>query len=401
MVPAKILQVFSRYEYYGGEESCVYSIGDALQELFEVEYFLTSTAEFLNTSLLKKASLPLRIFNNQEVIHRLRRFQEIGKFNLWQIHNVFPAMSPAVYSEAFSRGIPVVHYLHNYRFGCVNGFFLEHGKPCQKCIQGNFWPAVANKSWRNSRIASGGMGSVLSHVRKMGVFEKVTKWIAISHAQKALHVAMGIPTDRIEVIPHFYEKPGAPPMPTPNGHALFMGRLSPEKGVMQLLEAWKLLGRKDKKLVIAGEGPELPALKAFVQQHRLENVTFTGFLRSEEQAAVWAQAAFCVMPSIWEEPFGMVVLEAWANARPIIGHQIGALPELISHGQTGLLSPAFRPDLLAANLELAFNSPKLCLDMGIKGRMILKVKFTRAEWRERMIALYASIGFASSPAETL
>ena len=393
MAAPKILQIFSRYEYYGGEESSVYRIGDALQQLCEVEYFLASTAEFLNTGALKKATIPARIFYNPEVLRRLRRFQGIGRFNLWQIHNVFPAMSPAVYTEAFKLGIPIVHYLHNYRFGCTNGFLLNHGSPCQKCIKGNFWPAVMNKSWHESRVASGAMGAVLNHVRRIGVFDKVAGWIAISHAQKALHVEMGIPEDRISVIHHFHEKKGMPPKPNPNGHALFIGRLSPEKGVDQLLEAWKILGRKDKQLLIVGEGPEMPKLQAYVKQHQLSNVIFTGFLEPKAQTEVWAQAAFSVVPSIWEEPFGMVVLESWGNARPVIGYNIGALPELITDQETGLLSPAFRPDLLAANLDRAFSSPKECLDMGIKGRMILRVKFTKTQWLERMIALYSSLGF--------
>ena len=393
MASPKILQVFSRYEYYGGEESSVYRIGDALQKNFEVEYFLASTAEFLNTTALKKATVPLRIFHNPEVLRRLRRFQGIGKFNLWQIHNVFPAMSPAVYMEAFRKGIPIVHYLHNYRFGCTNGFFLNHGKPCQLCIKGNFWPAVANKSWHESRVASAAMGSVLNYVRKIGLFEKVAKWIAISDAQKALHVAMGMPEDQIEVIYHFYEQKAMPPKPAPNGHALFIGRLSPEKGVAQLLEAWKILGRKDKKLFIVGEGPEMPHLQAYAQEHQLSNVVFTGFLSGNDQKEIWSQAAFSVVPSIWEEPFGMVVLESWANTRPVIAHDIGAMPELISDGETGWLTPAFRPDLLAATLDQAFSSPKQCLDMGIKGRMLLKVKFTKLEWMERMVALYGSLGF--------
>jgi len=250
-----------------------------------------------------------------------------------------------------------------------------------------------NKSWHESRVASGAMGADLNHVRRIGVFDKVAGWIAISHAQKALHVEMGIPEDRISVIHHFHEKKGMPPKPNPNGHALFIGRLSPEKGVDQLLEAWKILGRKDKQLLIVGEGPEMPKLQAYVKQHQLSNVIFTGFLEPKAQTEVWAQAAFSVVPSIWEEPFGMVVLESWGNARPVIGYNIGALPELITDQETGLLSPAFRPDLLAANLDRAFSSPKECLDMGIKGRMILRVKFTKTQWLERMIALYSSLGF--------
>ncbi|HWB59502.1 MAG TPA: hypothetical protein VG733_08420, partial [Chthoniobacteraceae bacterium] len=179
MPRTRIMQIFSRYEHYGGEEGSVYRIGDAMQDQFDVEYFLASTAEFINSPLHEKLTIPLRIFHNPEVARRLKRVQEIGRFDVWQIHNVLPAMSPVVYSTAFRLRIPIVHFLHNYRFGCTNGFFLQHGIPCQRCMHGNFWPAFVGKSWRNSRVLSGAMGAVLYHIRHMDLFNRVTQWIAI------------------------------------------------------------------------------------------------------------------------------------------------------------------------------------------------------------------------------
>jgi glycosyltransferase involved in cell wall biosynthesis len=393
MPRTKILQIFSRYIYYGGEEGSVYRIGDALQDEREVEYFLSSTLEMMSVGLFNKLKFPAQIFHNKEIARRLRRFQDIGKFDVWQIHNVLPAMSPVVYRCAFDWNIPILHYLHNYRFGCTNGFFLQRGVPCQKCIKGNFWPAFFGKSWHDSHLISGAMGAVLYYARHMEMFNRVNKWIAISHVQKRIHLEMGIPKDNIEVVHHFYERQEPAPPPATNGYALFIGRLSDEKGVMHLLEAWKILGRSDRRLVIAGEGPELSRLQAYASTHGLGNVTFTGFVPKQEQAAIWAGAAFSVVPSIWEEPFGMVVLEAWARGRTVIAHRIGALPELIVDGENGFLVEPFQPQLLAEKLNHAFNSPQECAGMGHRGGEQLDAKFGKAAWLRQMNGIYRSIGF--------
>lgn len=393
MPRTKIMQIFSRYEHYGGEEGSVYRIGDALQDVFDVEYFLASSSELMNSPLHEKITLPMRVFHNSEVGGRLERIQRIGKFDVWQIHNVLPAMSPVVYKIAFRQGIPILHYLHNYRFGCTNGFFLQHGEPCRKCMHGNFWPAFFGKSWRDSRLLSGAMGAVLYNIRQMDLFNKVTQWVAISQAQKELHVEMGVPADRIEVIYHFYSKRQDPPPPAPAGDAMFVGRLSPEKGVMQLLEAWRMVDRKDRRLVIVGEGPEEQRLKAYVAEHGLSNVVFTGFLKPSQQREIWERAAFLVAPSIWMEPFGMVVLEAWANERVVIGNRIGAFPELITHGQTGLLAEPFQPESLAETIRHAFDSPRECHDMAVAGRKLLDTRFTKERWLEQMVSVYRRMGF--------
>jgi len=209
----RILQIFSRYLEYGGEEGSVFRIGDALQDHHDVEYFIGSTEDLLGAGGRTSFLAPFRAWHNQAVAQRLRRYQELGKFDLWQIHNVLPGLSPSVYQAAFTLGVPIVHYLHNYRLSCTNGFFLNHGSPCERCLGGNFWPAFETACWRNSRLISGFMGLILRKIRQDGLFTKTAAWIAISEAQKQKHVAMGIPANRIHVIPHFYEHREPPPAP--------------------------------------------------------------------------------------------------------------------------------------------------------------------------------------------
>jgi len=146
-----ILQIFSRYLQYGGEEGSVYRIGDELQTLHNVEYFIASSEEMMEAS---RVLLPVLVYYNFPVLKRLENYQRIGRFDLWQIHNVFPAVSPGAYTLARKLGVPIIHYLHNYRMGCVNGFWFTQGGDCQKCSSGNFVPGVLGKCWRDSWIQS-------------------------------------------------------------------------------------------------------------------------------------------------------------------------------------------------------------------------------------------------------
>ena len=387
----RILQIFSRYIHFGGEEGSVFRIGDALQDFHDVEYFIGSTKNLLGYNMQSKIRAPLNAYYNLPIANRLRKYQEVGKFDLWQIHNVLPGLSPSVYQTAFDLKVPVVHFLHNYRMGCTNGFFLNHGQPCERCLGGNFWPAFQTACWQNSRLISGLMGLILRRVRSIGTFHKVAAWISISDFQKNKHVEMGIPADRIHNIHHFFEINAPPPPTPPSGDTLFLGRLSREKGVDLLLRAWAKVRNANRRLVIAGTGPEESSLKNLASDLNLANVVFTGFLNAEQQASLWSNSSALVVPSIWDEPFGMVVLEAWAKERPVVAYAKGALPELIRHGVNGLLADPFSIDDLAKNIQELIDKPDLGPCLGRAGNQHLKKEFNRELWLSRIKAVYEKI----------
>ena len=387
----RVLQVFSRYIHFGGEESSVFRIGDALQENHDVEYFIGSTKEFLGPDITSKTRAPFHAFYNLPIAQRLRKYQEIGHFDFWQIHNVLPALSPSVYQTAFDLKVPVVHYLHNYRMGCANGFFLNHGQPCERCLGGNFWPAFETACWRNSRLISGFMGLILRRVRSVGTFQNVASWISISDFQRKKHVAMGIPPERIHTIHHFYESSTPPPPYSPSGDILFLGRLSKEKGVDVLLRSWAKVRNANRRLVIAGTGPEESFLKKLASDLNLANVVFTGFLDKEQQVSLWSNSSALVVPSIWDEPFGMVVLEAWAKERTVVAFAKGALPELIHHGVNGLLADPFSVEALAKNIQELIDKPDIGPRLGKAGNLRLKDEFNRTLWLSRIESVYQKV----------
>lgn len=386
-----ILQIFNRYLNYGGEEGSVYRIGDALQQIHDVEYLISSTSDLVEGGLWTSLKIPWLAAYNTQILTRLKRYQEAGHFDAWQIHNIFPVMSPIVYHKALEWGVPMVHYLHNYRLSCVNGYFLNHGKPCERCLSGNFWPSFQTACWRDSHLQSGWMGMITTHIRSLPLFEKVFQWVAISEAQKQAHVRMGIPAEKIRVIHHFMEPKEAPMPPAPSSTptAIFVGRLSLEKGLSQLLDAWKLIGSGERRLLIMGDGPERANLER--KAMGMKGVQFLGFVDKQKQDEFWRQAHFSLVPSIWMEPFGMTVLEAWSKGRPMLAHRIGALPELIRDGTDGLLADPGNHLDLAEKMEWLFSHPKETYEMGLAGRAQLESHFTRERWLGEIGEIYRNL----------
>jgi glycosyltransferase involved in cell wall biosynthesis len=235
------------------------------------------------------------------------------------------------------------------------------------------------------------MGLILRRVRSIGTFNKVAAWISISEFQKNKHVAMGIPVERIHNIHHFYES-NTPPPPTPtSGDILFLGRLSREKGVDLLLRAWAKVKNRNRRLVIAGTGPEESSLKKLSSDLNLTNVVFTGFLNKEQQVSLWSNSSALVVPSVWDEPFGLVVLEAWAKERPVVAFAKGALPELIHHSVNGLLADPFSIDDLAKNIQELIDKPDLGPRLGKAGNLRLKDEFNRTLWLSRIESVYEKV----------
>ena len=158
-----------------------------------------------------------------------------------------------------------------------------------------------------------------------------------------------------------------------------------------LLRAWAKVRNANRRLVIAGTGPEESSLKNLASDLNLANVVFTGFLNAEQQASLWSNSSALVVPSIWDEPFGMVVLEAWAKERPVVAYAKGALPELIRHGVNGLLADPFSIDDLAKNIQELIDKPNLGPCLGRAGNQHLKKEFNRKLWLSRIETVYQKV----------
>lgn len=380
----RILQIFSRYLQPGGEERFAELFSSALSPQHRVENYVGSTQALLGSGGLRRLVSPLLALHNPRVDEDLRNLQRRENFDLWVVQNALPGLSPAVYQAARHLKIPIVHYLHNFRLSCANGFFLNHGSPCERCLQGNFWPAFQTACWRDSRWISGWMGLLLRRVRALGTFQYVQAWVALNEQQRQKHVEMGIPANRIHIIPHFFTAAHRPPEHSPAGDVLFLGRLSPEKGLDLLLQAWKQVRPGGRNLRIAGTGPAEASLRTMASSLNLANVEFLGFVSRDRHPELWRQAAFSVIPSTWNEPFPLSFLESWSHQRAPVASRLGAMAENILDGQDGLLVEPFSATSLAVAIQSLIDHPDRAIRMGFAGREKVISRFNRELWTQRI-----------------
>lgn len=392
----RILHIFSRYGELGGEEVCFHAITEALDAVADVIPFVYSTGELVRSphGALTKMRYML---HNRDVEEKLRECLRGNRFDAWIIHNTFPAMSPCVYELALQQSVPVIHYLHNYRAGCLNGVFYRDGAPCFSCKNGNYLPGVLHACWRGSAAYSALAAATLYKTRRMGTWNRLSSYIAVSRRQRELLIQSGIPEDKIRVIPHFIRQQPVPVPDGPRRDVLYTGRLTPEKGVFQLVRAWESISPPGRTLWLMGDGPLRRELEQYIASRRLGSVRLTGFIPHEEQGAIRAACGLTVAPSLWEETFGMVVLEAWLHGTPVIVTPCGGLPELITHGRNGWIAREPSPDALAQALRTALEEEERWPSMGEDGRQLLASIYSPAAWLGSMGALFKELRLAHQP----
>lgn len=250
--------------------------------------------------------------------------------DLMHVHNFFPMLSPAVYDAARDAGLPVVQTLHNYRLLCPNGLLLRDGRPCEECRDRVVkWPGVLHRCYRGSRAASAAAAAMAGLHRWRGTWTtRVDLFLALTPFARDRFVAGGLPAERVAVSPIALPDPGPAPWDEGRQGALYVGRLSPEKGLDTLLDAWTDI---DRPLTIVGDGP----LRAALEHRAPPRVTVAGPLDPAGVAAAMARAALLVFPSLAYENFPLTVVEAMARGLPVLASRRGAAAGMIEAGLSG------------------------------------------------------------------
>lgn len=249
----KIALVHNYYQQSGGEDQV---FGDEV-DLLEAHGHHVLRYMAHNDRLVGMSSLDMTrtAVWNGTAYRELRELLRQERPQIVHFHNTFPYISPAAYYAARAKGVPVVQTLHNYRLLCPNGLFFRDGRPCEDCLGKKApWPGVVHACYRSNRAASGAVATMLTVHRSRGTWSKmVDVYIALTDFARQKFIEGGIAAEKIEIKPNFIQ-PDPGPGEKREGYALFVGRLSPEKGLDTLLAAWERLGRGF-PLKIAGDGP--------------------------------------------------------------------------------------------------------------------------------------------------
>lgn len=331
-------------------------------------------------------SLAAKTIWNSETYKTLRtQFRELRP-RVLHVHNTLPLISPSVYYAAKDEGVAVVQTLHNFRLSCVNGLFYRDGQVCEDCL-GQLIPisGVRHRCYRGSRVASGAVAAMLAfhNVRRTFV-EMIDTYIALTDFAKEKFVQAGLPTHKIAVKPNFLDRDPGVGLGN-GGYALFVGRLSPEKGLDTLFSAWSLLAGK-LPLKVVGDGP-LGSQVARASQE-LEGVEWLGKQPREKVLEIMKDASLLVFPSTWYEGFPMTLVEAFAVGLPVVASRLGSMASLVNHGRTGLLfSPGLGQELADAITGLLANPARLA-EMRRAARREYEDKYTAARNYEQLMSIY-------------
>ncbi len=281
-------------------------------------------------------------------------------------HNTFPLISPAAYYAVRRAGAAVVQTLHNFRLLCPGATFLRDGKVCESCL-GKLLPirGIAHGCYRGNKVVTAVTGVMVAAHRAARTWRRaVDAYIALTEFSRRKFIEGGLPADKISVKPNFVgHDPG--PGSGAGGYALFVGRLSPEKGIDVLLDAWRQLDGMI-PLKIVGDGP----LRNRVREGAaaVAGVEYLGRQAPPRMLELAGEAAFLVFPSIWYETFGKVAVEAFSRGTPVIASRLGAMAELVDEGRTGLLfEPGNAGDLAGAVRRLVAR-PELLPPMRVEAR---------------------------------
>jgi glycosyltransferase involved in cell wall biosynthesis len=258
---------------------------------------------------------------NSRAVQRLEALLQKYQPDVVHFHNLFPSLSPASLRTHRSQRPALLMTLHNYRLLCLPATFLRDGAICQDCLGTSPWRGVLYRCYQGSTVASGALAFSITTHRAIGSFDRVDRYLAISEFIKLKHIEGGLPEDKIQVKRHFAWP--SERRKNPGDYFLFLGRLSEEKGVTTLLRAWP---RNGTRLLIAGGGPEEAQLRAMAS----ESVEFVGSVPPERAQKLIMGARSLIVPSIWYEGAGRVVMEAYASGVPVIASDIGGLSEVVS-----------------------------------------------------------------------
>jgi len=386
----KILLIHTQYQHPGGEQVAVEAQVSLLREHgHKVILYTRHNAEIERYGLLQKAVFfPAAVFSRRTYCE-IRTIVTRERPDVAHVHNVFPLISPSVYWVLKDSGVPVVQTVHNFRFLCPNALFYTHGRICERCKYGNTLHAVQWKCYRQSYLLSGLYALIIGLHRRARTFNLIDRFIALTEFTAQKLVESGLTThDKISVLGNFLPDP----LPSPGAfeerepYVVYLGRLSPEKGIEVLLDA--VTGLPELRVKIAGDGPQSGTLQAFAQQRGLPQVEFLGRVVGEKKWELLRHATAVVVPSVWYEAFPFAVLESLTAGTPVVASNLGSLPYVVEDGKSGLLFQAGDSQDLREKLAWLVQHPAEALQMGRYGRQVVEWRYSASAHYEVLMEIY-------------
>lgn len=326
------------------------------------------------------------IFYSAGARKRMNRMIQDVRPDVVHIHNWFPMLSPSIVLEADASGVPVVQTLHNFRMLCANALLYRDGVVCTDCL-GTAFPmdGIVHGCYRGSQVGTAVVTAAYAFHRLMHTWDRVDLFVAVSAFEREILVGGGMPAEQIVVKPNFCDFSTGQADEQIEDYALYVGRLSPEKGIRTLLSAWNS-GKVPFRLRIIGDGSLREEVRSCATAG--SHIEYLGSRTSEVVCREMAKAKFLIFPSEWFETFGRTIIEAFSQGTPVLAADIGSARELVEEDVTGY---RFSPGDVDALVEgaLRFSSGESYKQMRTNCRCFFQSKFTAEINYSRLMKIYA------------
>lgn len=397
----KILLVNKFHYYRGGSEKYYFELADLLKENgHEVAFFSmqnkqnisTGNIEYfvdeidLNTASKLKALDVIYSSSNKEA---MKKALEEFKPDIVHVNNFQRQLSASIIEAVKEKNIPLILTAHDENSVCPSSILLYNGEICEDCLHKGYFSCIKKSCVKNSTLKSVLGVMEQKYYRKHKVFKSFDVIITPSKFCKNKLIEGGLAYNRIEVLPNFViEKEDSANSLGEN--ALFIGRLSSEKGVINLIKAIK---DTTGTLLIAGDGPEKDVIETYIIENQLEDrIKLLGYLNQEEIRFQLRNCRFVVIPSICYENCPYSILEAMEIGKPIIGSNIGGIPELITENENGFLFESNDIKELSEKMQKLFDNDDSVYEMSKNSRKLFENNYSSKAYYKKLLTIYESVG---------
>ena len=356
----RILQVHNAYQIPGGEDVVVANEKKLLEmNGNEVFSYSRNNDELKTMNAFQKLLIPFTAVYSFKTYREVKKLIRENKIDIVHVHNTLMVVCPSVFYAAFHCHVPVVQTLHNFRMLCPAGSYFRGDRICEECSEKGLQCSLKYGCYRGSKAQTFVSAAILKIHRMLGTYRKVN-FICLTefNREKLSRLNEGgkqiVDMKKVYIKPNFTFQEGiSGEVQKAGDYFLVVGRVEALKGIDVVVKAFEKI--PDQKLIVAGDGPMMAEMKAYIKDHNMSNVKFAGYLDKAKVQEKYRGAKAVIMASQCYEAFAMTIAEAYSNAVPVIAGNVGNLANMVEEGVTGIKFVYDSPDDLAAKI-LKYNT---------------------------------------------
>jgi glycosyltransferase involved in cell wall biosynthesis len=380
----RLLLIHNYYREKGGENAAFELLVRLLREQGH------DLAEYSRHSIeLDRLSIPQRIktlaagFHSSRTVREVTRLVRTHRPQVALVQNVFPLISPSVFTALKRLEIPVAQIVYNYRMLCPDGHLYTQGGICRRCVRGSTLHAAIHKCYRRSRLFSAWYAGIVGWHRAKGTFASIDHFLVPDRFMVDMLGEGGLPTHKMTVLGNPFDVDEYPLSLEEDGYLLFIGRLVPQKGILTLVRAFAKAAVPS-RLVVVGDGESRSEAQRLAEAMAPGRIFFLGALWGDDVRGLLSRCLGLCIPSEWYDNAPLVLYQAYSTGKPVIASRIHGLSEAVADGEDGLLAATGNVEDWTRRIEQLVGNKVLRRHLGENARKKAETTFSSSAYGGRL-----------------